>query len=139
MFDIQAVSHEFSDKIQAEIDGKTKRFGALGDLELLAKKIAQIQLTGNAFNAPDNDQHKLRLNSHYLTFFTGDQGIASEVFSIAPSDVTSQKITNFANGGDAINVFFRQFGWQLGLVDAAILHPFMASKSSKRVINKATL
>ena len=133
MFDIQPVSHEFSDKIQAKIDSKTKPLGALGDLEIIAKKIAQIQLTGNAFNSPDNlpdnDLQKLRLNSPHLTVFAGDHGIASEGVSIAPSDVTSQMVANFANGGAAINVFCRQFGWQLNVVDAGILHPPMASSS----------
>lgn len=127
MFDIQSVSDEFSDKIQAKIDSKTKPLGALGDLELIAKKIGQIQLTSNAFNSADNEQHKLQLNFPHLTVFAGDHGIASEGVSIAPSDVTSQMVANFANGGAAINVFCRQFGWQLSVVDAGILHPIAAS------------
>ena len=31
-------------------------------------------------------------------------------------------VANFAHGGAAINVFCRQFGWQLNVVDAGILH-----------------
>jgi nicotinate-nucleotide--dimethylbenzimidazole phosphoribosyltransferase len=123
MFDIQPVSHVLSDKIQAKIDGKTKPLGALGDLELLAKQIAQIQLSENAFNSPKKNHHKLQLNAPHLTVFAGDHGIASEGVSIAPSEVTSQMVANFANGGAAINVFCRQFGWQLNVVDTGILHP----------------
>jgi nicotinate-nucleotide--dimethylbenzimidazole phosphoribosyltransferase len=129
MFDIQSVSDEFSDKIQDKIDSKTKPLGALGDLEFIAKKIAKIQLTSDAFNSADIGQHKLQLNFPHLTVFAGDHGIASEGVSIAPSDVTSQMVANFANGGAAINVFCQQFGWQLNVVDAGILHPPMASSS----------
>jgi|VirMetMinimDraft_7_1064189.scaffolds.fasta_scaffold25732_2 nicotinate-nucleotide--dimethylbenzimidazole phosphoribosyltransferase len=136
MFDIKAVSCEHSEKIQAKIDGKTKPLGALGDLELLAKQIATIQLkqtrvdlnNDHQKHAPQNSvQYKLQLTAPHLTVFAGDHGIASEGVSIAPSDVTSQMVANFANGGAAINVFCRQFGWQLSVVDAGILHPPAAS------------
>ncbi len=127
MFDIQAVSNILSDKIQAKIDGKTKPLGALGDLELLAKKVAKIQLTSSNFDADNNEHDKLQLISPHLTVFAGDHGIASEGVSIAPSDVTSQMVANFANGGAAINVFCQQFGWQLSVVDAGILHAPAAS------------
>ena len=129
MFDIKAVSCEHSEKIQAKIDGKTKPLGALGDLELLAKQIATIQLkqtrvdlnNDHQKHAPQNSvQYKLQLTAPHLTVFAGDHGIASEGVSIAPSDVTSQMVANFANGGAAINVFCRQFGWQLSVVDAGI-------------------
>ena len=127
MFDIQALSCQHSAEIQAKIDGKTKPLGALGDLEQLAKKIAQIQLANNKANSFELSQQKLSIKTPHLTVFAGDHGIASEGVSIAPSDVTSQMVANFANGGAAINVFCRQFGWQLSVVDAGILHVPAAS------------
>lgn len=133
MFDIQAVSCENSAEIQAKIDGKTKPLGALGDLEQLAKQIAQIQLANNNANSFELSQQKLLIKTPHLTVFAGDHGIASEGVSIAPSDVTSQMVANFANGGAAINVFCRQFGWQLSVVDAGILH---APSASLPVINQ---
>lgn len=123
MFNIKAVNCEHSEKIQALIDGKTKPLGALGDLESLAKQMAKIQLTASSFKSPKNNQHKLELNSPHLTIFAGDHGVASEGVSIAPSEVTSQMVANFAGGGAAINVFSQQLGWQLNIVDAGILHP----------------
>ena len=123
MFNIKAVSCEHSERIQALIDGKTKPLGALGDLESLAKQMAKIQLTASSFKSPKNNQHKLELNSPHLTIFAGDHGVASEGVSIAPSEVTSQMVVNFAGGGAAINVFSQQLGWQLNIVDAGILHP----------------
>ncbi|WP_085298864.1 nicotinate-nucleotide--dimethylbenzimidazole phosphoribosyltransferase [Cognaticolwellia mytili] len=137
MFDIQAISCEHSENIQAKIDGKTKPLGALGELELLAKQIAQIQLKSISADAQNNteknSEYQLKLTSPHLTVFAGDHGVASEGVSIAPSDVTSQMVANFANGGAAINVFCRQFGWQLSVVDTGILHPSAASPS---VINQ---
>ena len=133
MFDIQALSCQYSAEIQAKIDGKTKPLGALGDLEQLAKQIAQIQLANNKANSFELSQQKLSIEAPHLTVFAGDHGIASEGVSIAPSDVTSQMVANFANGGAAINVFCRQFGWQLSVVDAGILH---APAASLPVINQ---
>ncbi|MCW8834390.1 MAG: nicotinate-nucleotide--dimethylbenzimidazole phosphoribosyltransferase, partial [Colwellia sp.] len=95
----------------------------------LAKQIAQIQLAENAFEPLTNSLHKLQLNFPHLTVFAGDHGIASQGVSIAPSDVTSQMVANFAHGGAAINVFCQQFGWQLSVVDSGILHPPEAPSS----------
>lgn len=120
MFNIQPVNFQHSTRIQAIIDGKTKPLGALGELEILAKQIANIQL-GETDEALDN--LKLSIIKPHLTVFAGDHGIAAQGVSIAPSDVTSQMVANFAHGGAAINVFCRQFGWQLQVVDAGILHP----------------
>jgi len=126
MFDIKAVSCEQSEKIQAVIDGKTKPLGALGALEPLAKQIAKIQLTASAFEAPKHQQNKLQLSAPHLTIFAGDHGVAREGVSIAPSEVTSQMVANFARGGAAINVFSQQLGWQLNIVDAGILVPVVS-------------
>ncbi len=133
MFDIQALSCQYSAEIQAKIDGKTKPLGALGDLERLAKQIAQIQLTNSKANSLEFSQQKLSIEAPHLTVFAGDHGIANEGVSIAPSDVTSQMVANFANGGAAINVFCRQFDWQLSVVDCGILH---APSASLPVINQ---
>lgn len=133
MFDIKALSSENSEKIQAKIDGKTKPLGALGDLELLAKQIAQIQIANYQLTPLQFEQQKLFINTPHLTVFAGDHGVASQGVSIAPSDVTSQMVANFASGGAAINVFCRQFGWQLNVVDAGILH---APEPSLSVVNQ---
>ncbi|KZN48327.1 hypothetical protein N482_07620 [Pseudoalteromonas luteoviolacea NCIMB 1942] len=56
-----------------------------------------------------------------ICVFAGDYGIASEGVSIASSEVTSQMVTNFAQGGAAICVLARQLGWRLNVVDCGIL------------------
>ena len=129
MFNITRVTDKFDQQIQAKIDGKTKPLGALGQLEQLAMALAKIQLSqaGQTFEQP------LTIKQPNMVVFAGDHGVASEGVSIAPSEVTGQMVANFAAGGAAINVFCRQFGWQLQVVDAGILH---APDSSLEVVDQ---
>jgi len=115
-FTIQTVSRQFDELIQAKIDGKTKPLGALGQLETTAKALARVQvmITGKI--------DSLIITRPSLIIFAGDHGVAAEGVSIAPSEVTGQMVANFATGGAAINVFCRQLGWQLSVVDAGILN-----------------
>lgn len=113
---IQKVSTQFDQTIQAKIDGKTKPLGALGQLETIAKQLARVQAVST------NNVDSIVVTKPKLIIFAGDHGVASEGVSIAPSEVTGQMVANFAHGGAAINVFCRQLGWQLNVVDAGILH-----------------
>jgi nicotinate-nucleotide--dimethylbenzimidazole phosphoribosyltransferase len=117
-FTIKKISHEFDEQIQATIDGKTKPLGALGQLEDTAKIIARVQLSQS-----NNVKQTLNLNKPRLFIFAGDHGVAAEGVSIASSEVTSQMVANFATGGAAINVFCKQVGWQLSVIDTGILSP----------------
>jgi nicotinate-nucleotide--dimethylbenzimidazole phosphoribosyltransferase len=117
-FSIRKITNEFDEHIQATIDGKTKPIGALGQLEDTAKIIARVQLSKS-----NNVKQVLSLKKPSLFIFAGDHGIAAEGVSIAPSEVTSQMVANFASGGAAINVFCKQVGWQLSVIDAGILSP----------------
>lgn len=129
MFEIKPVTTLFDQLIQAKIDSKTKPLGALGQLEPLASQLAKIQLSENSGDEQPDFQKPLAINSPSLLVFAGDHGVASEGVSIAPSEVTGQMVANFATGGAAINVFCRQFGWQLKVIDAGILHAPDASLS----------
>ena len=117
-FSIKQVGNEFDEKIQATIDGKTKPVGALGLLEDTARTIAGVQYSSSL-----PVQLALNINKPSLFIFAGDHGVAAQGVSIAPSEVTSQMVANFANGGAAINVFCQQLGWQLSVVDAGTLSP----------------
>jgi nicotinate-nucleotide--dimethylbenzimidazole phosphoribosyltransferase len=116
-FTIQKIGREFDEAIQAKIDAKTKPLGALGQLEIVAKTLARLQFSGQK----DIENLRLDIIKPNLFVFAGDHGIAAEGVSIAPSEVTGQMVANFANGGAAINVFCRQLGWLLSVVDAGIL------------------
>lgn len=121
-FQISPVSKAQDPLIQQKIDLKTKPPGALGQLESLALQIARVQATD--LQQTDQPQNTvLKIVHPTMLVFAGDHGIAAEVVSIAPSEVTRQMVQNFAHGGAAINVFCRQVGFRLEVIDCGILTP----------------
>ena len=106
---VPPVSHELDGQIRRAIDSKTKPLGALGALETLASRIARIQGTLTP---------SLRLCR--LVLFAADHGVAAEGVSAYPQEVTRQMILNFLAGGAAANVFARQVGVDLSVVDAGV-------------------
>jgi nicotinate-nucleotide--dimethylbenzimidazole phosphoribosyltransferase len=99
--------------LDAAIDNKTKPLGSLGMLEGLAKRLGLIQRT----TAPTVEHPA-------IVVFAGDHGIVAEGVSAYPQDVTWQMVENFLAGGAAINVFARQSGCALHVVDAGVNHDF---------------
>ncbi|ACK45514.1 nicotinate-nucleotide--dimethylbenzimidazole phosphoribosyltransferase [Shewanella sp. N2AIL] len=121
-FQISPVSKTQDPLIQQKIDLKTKPPGALGQLESLALQIARVQATDS--QQTDQPQNTvLKIVHPTMLVFAGDHGIAAEGVSIAPSEVTRQMVQNFAHGGAAINVFCRQVGFTLEVIDCGILTP----------------
>jgi len=96
-------------RLQHKIDHKTKPQGALGQMEVLALQLGLIQRSESiAFDAPQ------------IVVFAADHGIAAEGVSAFPQAVTVQMVGNMLAGGAAINVFARQHGFALRVVDAGV-------------------
>ncbi|MFG6115631.1 nicotinate-nucleotide--dimethylbenzimidazole phosphoribosyltransferase [Halobacillus sp. MO56] len=103
---IEPVSKERITETARYLDTLTKPPGSLGRLEEIAKQLAGITEQGVPQVSPPG-----------ILVFAGDHGIVEEGVSAFPQEVTVQMIRNFLEGGAAINVFARQIGASLQVVD----------------------
>ena len=97
--------------IQQKIDNLNKPKGSLGRLEELAMQICLVQQTLSP---------TLSHPCHLL--LGGDHGIEREGVSVSPRDVTWQQMINFTKGGGGVNMFCRQHGFKLRIVDVGVDH-----------------
>lgn len=107
-FDIALAS-----QLDATINNKTKPLGSLGQLETLAKQLGLIQRTTQP-----------AIREPAIIVFAADHGVTEENISAYPQSVTWQMVENFLGQGAAINVFARQNGCALQVVDAGVNHDF---------------
>nr|WP_104201690.1 nicotinate-nucleotide--dimethylbenzimidazole phosphoribosyltransferase [Halomonas saliphila] len=106
---IAPVDDSLTADVQEHLDALTKPPGSLGRLEALAIQLAGI--TGEAFPA---------VSPPGAMVFAADHGVAAEGVSAFPQEVTAQMVANFVGGGAAINVFARQIGARLEVVDVGV-------------------
>ena len=122
-FHISAVDNRMRQAIQQKIDNLNKPKGSLGRLESLAMQICLIQQSLSP---------TLSHPTHLL--LGGDHGIEREGVSVSPREVTWQQMINFTRGGGGVNMFCRQHGFDLKIVDVGVdydLTPYPAIQNRK--------
>ena len=112
-FDIQPTDKRLQAEIQNKIDNLNKPKGSLGRLEELAMQVCLIQQTL---------EPSLAHPCHLL--LGGDHGIEREGVSVSPREVTWQQMLNFTRGGGGVNMFCRQHGFKLRIVDVGVDYDF---------------
>ncbi|RRC97682.1 nicotinate-nucleotide--dimethylbenzimidazole phosphoribosyltransferase [Prevotella sp. OH937_COT-195] len=110
-FNIRKPDEKLRNSIRTKIDNLNKPKGSLGMLETLAERICMVQQTLTP---------QLKCPCHIL--YGGDHGIEREGVSVSPRDVTWQQMKNFTNGGGGVNMFCRQHGFKLSIVDVGVDH-----------------
>ena len=112
-FDIQPLDKSMQGAIQEKIDNLNKPKGSLGRLEELAMQVSLVQQTL---------EPSLAHPCHLL--LGGDHGIEREGVSVSPREVTWQQMINFTRGGGGLNMFCRQHGFKLRIVDVGVDYDF---------------
>ena len=108
-FKINSPDESLRPAIQEKIDNLNKPQGSLGRLEELAMQVCLIQQTLSP---------SLEHPCHLL--LGGDHGIEREGVSVSPREVTWQQMINFTRGGGGVNMFCRQHGFKLRIVDVGV-------------------
>jgi nicotinate-nucleotide--dimethylbenzimidazole phosphoribosyltransferase len=114
-FGISSLETTFDQTLQEAIDNKTKPRGSLGMLERVALRVGRIQRSLTP-----------RFVHPTLLIFAADHGAAKVGLSAYPQEVTWQMVENYLAGGAGINVFARQNGLSVKVVDAGVAHDFGA-------------
>ena len=112
-FNIIPVDRSLQGAIQEKIDNLNKPKGSLGRLEELAMQVCLVQQTL---------EPSLAHPCHLL--LGGDHGIEREGVSVSPREVTWQQMINFTRGGGGVNMFCRQHGFKLRIVDVGVDYDF---------------
>lgn len=108
-FNIHKPDDKMRQAIIDKIDNLNKPKGSLGHLEELALQICLIEQTLTP---------TLHNPCHLL--FGADHGIEREGVSVSPREITWQQMINFTRGGGGVNMFCRQHGFKLRLVDVGV-------------------
>ncbi|MFC0296565.1 nicotinate-nucleotide--dimethylbenzimidazole phosphoribosyltransferase [Geobacillus jurassicus] len=124
---IPPIRREIVEQARTYIDELTKPPGSLGRLEEVAAELAGM--TGELLP---------RVAPPGVLVFAADHGVTEEGVSAYPAEVTAQMVHNFANGGAAINVFSRQIGALLRVVDVGVAAPIADGRIIAKKVRPGT-
>ena len=109
IYNIEKPDLRFREAIVNKLDNLNKPKGSMGMLEDLALQICLVQQTLSP---------SLAVPCHLL--YGADHGIEREGVSASPRCVTWQQMINFTKGGGGVNMFCRQHGFNLHIVDIGV-------------------
>jgi nicotinate-nucleotide--dimethylbenzimidazole phosphoribosyltransferase len=110
--DPRSIDTRAAEAARARQETLTKPPGSLGDLEMLAIRLAGWQR-----------RERPSVERVHITVFAGDHGIAAEGVSAFPQAVTVEMLRNFARGGAAISVLARTLGATFEVVNLGTAAP----------------
>ncbi|HUN70676.1 MAG TPA: nicotinate-nucleotide--dimethylbenzimidazole phosphoribosyltransferase [Steroidobacteraceae bacterium] len=110
--DPRPIDARAAEAARARQETLTKPPGSLGDLEMLAIRLAGWQ-----------GRERPRVERVHITVFAGDHGITAEGVSAFPQAVTVEMLRNFARGGAAISVLARSLGATFEVVNLGTVNP----------------
>ena len=97
------------DELRRALDEKAKPLGSLGRIEELAVQLGLIQ-----------DTLRPRVTDPVVLVFAGDHGAVASGISAYPSSVTAAMVQTYLAGRAAVNLFARQAGARVLVVDAGV-------------------
>jgi len=106
---ISPAGEDASNAALARLNSLTKPPGSLGRLEEIVRRYAAIRRDPAA-----------RWGGGTIAVFVADHGVADEGVSAYPKAVTVQMLRNIADGGAAIGVLARHFGFGLEVIDVGV-------------------
>jgi len=110
--DLRPIDARAAEAARARQETLTKPPGSLGDLEMLAIRLAGWQ-----------GRERPSAERVHIAVFAGDHGITAEGVSAFPQAVTVEMLRNFARGGAAISVLARSLGATFEVVNLGTVSP----------------
>ncbi|MDO8430875.1 MAG: nicotinate-nucleotide--dimethylbenzimidazole phosphoribosyltransferase [Candidatus Binatus sp.] len=106
---IRPLDNEAAWAADARLNSLTKPPGSLGHLEEIVRRYASIRRDSSA-----------SFTRGAIAVFVADHGVADENVSAFPQAVTVEMLRNLSNGGAAICVLARRFGYALKIIDVGV-------------------
>lgn len=124
---IRPISRKWLDKAWERLDSLTKPRGSLGRLEEMAARVVAVR-----------QEERPSVSRKEVFVFAGDHEVVSEGVCAYPQEVTGLMVSNFLDGGAAINVLARCAGAEVSVIDIGMKEDLEgAGKLIKRNVKRA--
>ena len=111
--EIRPADREKENEALERLRQQARPAGSLGILEPLSARLAAVKETLD-----------VKLENKIIITCAGDHGVVEEGVSLFPSEVTTQMVYNFVNGGASVNVLGKHAGAEVIAADLGVNHDF---------------